>query len=618
MGKKKSKKLSSLPEGKKRFKLPSQAYYILFFLVLIFSAYLRFNHLTADPPENLSWSLSPFTDEGHVVINARDKLFFGQWNLDDFFRMGISSLVTVSTYIVFKIFGYGFAQARSITIFFSLLSILFLFLVVKKEMGRKFALFGSVFLAFNYVYLMHNRLAMEETPMLFFILLCIFFWQMGKEISWFFLLSGFSLAVATFFVKILALFFIPVLILDFLRFKWSSLRYEFRLKKFKPIFYLGVGFLCGFLIWLFSIYLPYKTEVTNYIIANSFKSPAGKPGTFFEFLKNFLRLGESDRLFGRMPIVFILVFFYLLYWVKDFKSKFKNYSSLRQAQGGERSRTTIEFISVIWFFWGMIFLASTNYHPIRYQMILIPPLCILAGLALGKLTELKEIKIGSSLKIATLVFWWIILFVFSYGLIYLWLNYILRNYQSFIPLVSTFTSDVRGWFYGKANLLSNHSALSIRAIILAFIILGAMVLSRSLKKLKYGLKITPIFKIFFVGVILLLFFIIQLNQYQSWSENVSYSLYDISRDLRSLPPGSAIAGPWAGAVCMENDHYALVMQAFANKDRVLERFKITHLIIFKGGWEDKYFSENYPEVMKNAVLLRQYIVRGNPLLLYKI
>ena len=540
-----------------------------------------------------------------MVINARDKLFFGQWNLDDFFRMGISSLVTVSTYILFKIFGYGFAPARSITIFFSLLSILFLFLVLKKEMGRKFALFGSVFLAFNYVYLMHNRLALEETPMLFFILLCIFFWQMGKEKSWYFLLSGFSLAVAAFFVKILALFFIPVLILDFLRFKWSSLYHEFRLRKFRPIFYLGMGFFCAFLIWFFLIFLPYKAQVTNYIIANSFKSPAGSVSSGFEFLKNFLRLGESDRLFGRMPIIFILAFFYLLSWVKDFKSKLKNHSS-------------IEFISVIWVFWGMIFLAWTNYHPIRYQMILIPPLCMLAGCALGKLTELKEIRTGSSLKISTLVFWWIILFVFSYGLIYLLLNYILRNYQSFIPLVSAFTSDVRGWFYGKADLLSNHSALAFRAVILTFVILGTVILLRSLNKLKNGLKISPVFKIFFAGSLLFLFFIIQLKQYQNWSENVSYSLYDISRDLRSLPQGSAIAGPWAGAVCMENDHYALVMQVFANKDRVLERFTITHLIIFKGGWEDKYFSETYPEVMKKAILLRQYVVRGNPLLLYKI
>ena len=605
MGKKKDKKSSSQLQKKKRFRLPPQAYYILFLLVLIFSAYLRFNHVVADPPADLSWSLSPFTDEGHVVINARDKLFFGQWNLDDFFRMGISSLVTVLNYLVFKIFGYGFAQARSITVFFSLFSILFLFLVIKKELGSKFALFGSVFLGFNYVYLMHNRLAMEETPMILFILLCVYFWQMGKEKSWLYLLCGFCLAIGTFFVKILALFFIPILILDFLRFRWGSIAHQFKLRKFKPIFYLGIGFLCGFLIWLFLIFLPYKTEVSNYIIANSFKSPAGKPGNFFEFLRNFLRLGGSDRLFGRMPVIFVLASFYLLYWVKDLKSKLKNYSS-------------IEFISVIWLFWGMLFLASTNYHPIRYQMILIPPLCILAGSALGKLSEMKEVRIGTPPGMFTLVLWWIILFIFSYGLIHLLLNYILRNYESFIPWVSTFTSDVMGWFQGKADLLSNHSALSIRAIILAFVILGVIVLLRKLKRLKSGLGISPVLRFVFVGLILCLFFIVQFNQYRSWSQNAGYSLYNVSKDLKSLPQGSAIAGPWAGVVCLENEHYALVMQAFANKDRVLDRFKITHLVIFQGGWEDKYFSENYPEVMKNAVLLRQYIVRGNPLLLYKI
>jgi len=85
MKRKKGEKSQLFRKKKIEFKFPRMAYYILFLLVLIFSAYLRFNRLVANPPENLSWSLSPFTDEGHVVINARDKFFFGQWNLDDFF-----------------------------------------------------------------------------------------------------------------------------------------------------------------------------------------------------------------------------------------------------------------------------------------------------------------------------------------------------------------------------------------------------------------------------------------------------------------------------------------------------------------------------------------------------
>jgi hypothetical protein len=60
------------------------------------------------------------------------------------------------------------------------------------------------------------------------------------------------------------------------------------------------------------------------------------------------------------------------------------------------------------------------------------------------------------------------------------------------------------------------------------------------------------------------------------------------------------------------------MQDFANKDRVIERLKPTHLLIYKNGWEDKYFQENYPELMRRSKLLSQYQVRGNPMLLYEL
>lgn len=66
--------------------------YILLGIVVLLGAYLRFSHLSADPPPDLSWSQGPYTDEGAIAINARDKVLWGEWKMDDFFRMGISSL----------------------------------------------------------------------------------------------------------------------------------------------------------------------------------------------------------------------------------------------------------------------------------------------------------------------------------------------------------------------------------------------------------------------------------------------------------------------------------------------------------------------------------------------
>lgn len=611
--KRKSKKIEkSTKIEKKRSDFFSSPYihYLLLAVILFFSFYLRFYHLNADPPLNLSWSLGPFTDEGHVVINARNKLFFGEWKLDDFFRMGISPLITVITFLVFKIFGYGFAQARSIPIFFSLLTLLFLFLVIKKEKMTKYALLSILLLGFNFVYLMHNRLALEETDLLFFIILSIYFWQLGKEKEIFYIFAGICLGIATFFVKILGLFFLPILILDFIRLKWGSLFKNFKLIKFKPLYYIAFGLCLVSLAWVLLIFLPFKSDVLNYIIANSFKSPAGKPETIFEFIKNFLNLGTNDRLFNRMPLIFILSFSYLLFWFTNLREKLKSSNSL-------------EFISFLWLFFGMFFLSFTNYHPVRYQMILIPPLCVLAGFSIGRLSEIKLFKIEDQetegkLQVFTLFIWWAILLVFSYNLIFMVIVYVLTHYQSFVPLISVFTSDLKEGFYTLSRLLRDYPALVLRSVILASVILFVLYLARTLKVFKKGLKIKKSFATFPLFVLILLFLLIQLNQYSSWASNAQTDLYYISRDLRSLPSGSVIAGPWAGAVCLENSHRAIVMQTFANKDRVLERFEVTHLVIFKGGWEDKFFWENYPEVMKKATLVKQYTVRNNLLLIYKI
>ncbi len=605
MGKKKRKTPKKVEKKESDLFSSPQIIYFLLLLVIIFSAYLRFNHITADPPLNLSWSLGPFTDEGHVAINARNKLFFGEWRLDDFFRMGISPLITFITFLVFKILGYGFAQARSIPIFFSLLTLFFLFLVVRKEKRGEYALFSVLFLGLNFVYLMHNRLALEETDMLFFIILSIYFWQLGKEKDFFYIFAGLCLGIATFFVKILGLFFIPILILDFIRLRWGLLFKDFKLAKFKPLYYIGIGFCLVILAWSVLIFLPFKSFVLDYIISNSFKSPAGRPETVFEFIKNFLRLGTSDRLFIRMPLVFILSFSFLLFWFKDLKEKLKSSNSL-------------EFVCFLWLFFGMVFLSFTNYHPVRYQMILIPPLCILAGFSLGKIKELEILKTKKKLRAFTWVVWWIILFVFSYNLIYMLIVYVLNHYQSFLPFISVFSSDVKESFYSMSGLVRNYPALVLRSFVLASIILFVLYLLRSLKIFKKGLKVKKSLAIVFLFMLILLFFVIQLNQYNFWALNLRYDLHHISRDLRSLPSGSVIAGSWAGAVCLENSHRSVVMQAFANKDRVLERFGVTHLVIFKGGWEDKFFRENYPEVMKDATLVKQYPVRNNLILIYEI
>lgn len=612
MGKKKKDKKTEVPEIKKNnpfleelFKPPFL--YILLGVIILLGAYLRFSYLSADPPTDLSWSLSPYTDEGAIAINARDKVLFGQWKMDDFFRMGISSLLSAIYFFIFKLFGIGFIQIRVLPVLTSLGSILLVFFLLKREKSIYSAVFSSFFLSITYIYIMHNRLALEETSLLFFLLLSLLFLQLGKDKRFYFLLSGFTFVLAVLFVKISGLFFLFIMFLEFVRWIWME-KEEKKKKLWQSLSYFVLGFAGGLIIWLLLVLLPYKNAVIGYIQAGALKSPAGNAANLGAYLRGIITLGISDKLFPRLFFIFIFSFLYILYWVRNIGEKIK-------------SSTSMEFVSVCWVVFGIIFLSYPNYHPIRYQLLLVPPLCILAGFFVEKMIETKKIRISSGVNPLSLILQFLILVVFIYGLYYSVILHILVNYQSFYGIVSGFSSDPNGWFQGALSLMQDYSSLVGRSIILALLILGGIIGLSQLKKLKDGFTFSKSLKYALLILVLFLITFSNLKQYSAWTENLTYDLPDISKDLRLLHRGSIIAGPWAATLSLENQHYAIMMQDFANKDKVIERFGPTHILISKDGWEDKYFHQTYPELMSKAVLLKEYPVRtqyNKPLLLYEL
>jgi 4-amino-4-deoxy-L-arabinose transferase-like glycosyltransferase len=579
--------------------------YILLGIIVLLGAYLRFSHLTADPPPDLSYSLSPYTDEGAIAINARDKVLFGEWKMDDFFRMGISPLLSLSYFFIFKLFGSGFVQIRILPALLSLGTILLVFLWLKREGKVKAAIFSSLFLAIGYIYVMHNRLALEETSLLFFLFFSLFFLQLGKDKKFYFILCGFSFTLAFLFIKISGLFFFPVLILEIIRWTWI----EKDGKKFiRGILYFGIGLIAGGIIWFLLVFLPYKAEVIGYIQAGALKSPAGQAENLSAFLRSLISLGIGDKLFPRIFFIFLLSFVYILHWLRNLQEKIK-------------AKASSEFIGISWLIIGMLFLSYPNYHPIRYQLILVPPMCILAGFFVEKIIETQKIRISKGLNPLTLVLQFGVLVVFIYDLYYTLALYILVHYQSFYGMVASFTSDPNSWFRGVLTLFQNYSALVNRSILLALLVAGIIIGISFIKRFRQGLHFPNGVKYVIITIVLFLILFSNLKQYSNWSADLSYNLSDISKDLNSLPKGSVIAGPWAATLSLETKHRAIMMQDFANKEKIIERFKPTHLIIFKDGWEDKYFKQTYHELMTKAILIKEYPVRtqyNKPLLLYEL
>lgn len=379
-------------------------------------------------------------------------------------------------------------------------------------------------------------------------------------------------------------------------------------KVFKSLFYFGSGIVAGVIIWLILVLLPYKDAVIGYMKAGTFKSPAGSAESLGAYLSNLLTLGISDKLFPRTFFVFTFSFLYILYWIKNIREKL-------------RARSSTEFVCVWWIIAGILFLSYPNYHPIRYQLILVPPMCILAGLFVEKIMGVQKLKLSPSLNPLSLILQLGILIVFIYSIYYNVILYVLVHYQSLYGTVSAYSSDPNDWFRGVYELIQNNSLLVRRSIILSLLMIGAIIGLSQIRKLNQGFMFPKSLKYPIAGLMLFLIIFSDLKQYSVWSGNLTYDLLDISKDLSSLPKGSIIAGPWAATLSLENQHRAIMMQDFANKEKVIQRFKPTHLIISKDGWEDKYFKQDYPDLMSKAILLKEYPVHtsyNRPLLLYEL
>ena len=168
---------------------------VLFSLFLILFL-IRFVHLTADPPYDLSTSGGPYGDPGGYSFNARNKTLFGSWEVDNFNMMYLSFPPHSVTYLVFRLLGIGYAQQNLVPVLFSFASLIFFFLIIRERLGNISALIGTGLLGFNYLFLMYSRIANRVMPPIFFILLGIYLLQKGKKKPLWLIGAGMSLFLA--------------------------------------------------------------------------------------------------------------------------------------------------------------------------------------------------------------------------------------------------------------------------------------------------------------------------------------------------------------------------------------------------------------------------------------
>jgi 4-amino-4-deoxy-L-arabinose transferase-like glycosyltransferase len=185
---------------------------VMFVIVLAVAALLRSLFPTADPPWNPPVGIV-WHDEGAWVHNARNKALFGAWSEDQWNPMYIAPVFTGLEYVSFRAFGVGVWQARLVPEIFGLASVLLLGLGVARQAGRAGGLIAAALLGTNYVYVMWNRTALMEGPMVAFMVAAWYCYaRMDDNPRW-----GAAASVCAwlaFFTKAAAAFFVAAIVLD--------------------------------------------------------------------------------------------------------------------------------------------------------------------------------------------------------------------------------------------------------------------------------------------------------------------------------------------------------------------------------------------------------------------
>jgi 4-amino-4-deoxy-L-arabinose transferase-like glycosyltransferase len=180
--------------------------------VLGIGALLRGLFPAADPPWNPTVGVV-WHDEGAWVHNARNKALFGAWSLDKWNPVYIAPVFTALEYASFRAFGVGVRQARLVPELCGLVSVWLLALGVARIAGRSAGIIGGLLLATNFIYVMWNRAALMEGPMVAFMVAAWYCYLRASDRPAWGAAAG-ALGIAAFLTKASAAFFVGAIALD--------------------------------------------------------------------------------------------------------------------------------------------------------------------------------------------------------------------------------------------------------------------------------------------------------------------------------------------------------------------------------------------------------------------
>jgi len=578
-------------------------------MIIGLGVFLRCFCLSADRPVNVSSDQAVSiegrdnhdvnTDPDQYTFFARSKTLFGGWDL--FGRnivLCLNSALTLISFLFFKLLGVGRWQANFVAASLSSLTLILFYLVTKKGKDEKTALLATFFLGVNYTLVMYTRSTFSEVAVISLFVLGVYLFVLGMRKGWFLIPSGACFAGAIFFAKILATFMLPVCLGVLLLSTPAQFPAKYRRIKFPPTLLFVVGFLVVTVPWLIMIYYPSARNVSEWVYSVSVGQHGFPRG--FQSLSDFIyslfsfgglshvllskKYSLGTELFYRMPFLFILSLLFLLgLFFKIFK--------VDRILKNLRSCSRLELFFALWFVVGIFALMPWNYRPLRYEILLIPPMCALAAFWLVDFLNPSEIKS----KPESSVWLWVFSIPVVSLLIFHTISFLLKVFPGIVGL----------------NAL----------IILSFLLSLPLTYVFYVVKRKKPCSVKRSHRVMIVVVVVFFVTFINGGRFLAFVRNLQYSLLRSSQDLgQILDQKAVVSGTYSQPLVVENK-LGLVPRNFHTGDEDPDfflRYPITHVALSAGPGQRTRAFIDYPEVMRNAQPVTTYYLRNFPVQILRV
>lgn len=567
-------------------------YFIILLLLLLIFSYMRLVYINADVPHDMSFSGGVFSDEGVYSVNARNKVLYDRWWTDQWNDMYYNPSLTFIRYFVFKVFGVGIAPQRIISVIFSILSILLVYIILSDDYNKRTALIGTAFLGFNYLYVFYSRNGLLEIPTIAVSVIMIYCFQKGFKHSRFFLYAG-AFTVFTYAFKNLFIYMLPVSLTAYI-FGIFIMKSDIK-KHIKPLLYLFSGYIFSYFLWYILHYLPLKPWITEY--AGAYMKDLLPVTSLAHALYNFKTFPVTQYygalthpvqgIFVTMPVLYILcfifvgVFAYMVFYDRKYIKP-------------------TDFLIMSYFFAVFIFiLLLMAYRPTRYFIPFIVPLAIMGARTIDLLLKVKTIYFPA-FNIKNLFF---IGFMYIWGFIF--------HYLCILPFYYNITGKPidGGGIHLKPSVISWS--------IIYFIIISILLFFGNIKKIK--LNISPYITRSIAIVLVVLSLSFNIYYYIQWYKAPQFDSYSSAKEIAGLLPNNAVmAGLIAPVLALEAEYRPFFMfRDFMNyEDRPCIRHDVSHAILGVYNNEVGIFFETCPEREKKATLIRVFNILKKDFLLY--